>query len=72
MFEEKGRDSLKSDFDLNARRARASEGGGEDDEFTGEQVTGVVQNESKTRGNSSIKHLLSCIVDRTSKKRWRN
>lgn len=60
MFEEKGRESLKSDFDLNARRARASEGGG--DEFTGEQVSGVVQNESKTRGNSRT-HLLSCIVD---------
>lgn len=63
MFEEKGRESLKSDFDLNARRARASDGGG-DEEFTGEQVTGVVQNESKTRGKSR-KHLLSCIVDRT-------
>lgn len=68
MFEEKGRESLKSDFDLNATRARASDGGGDEEEFTGEQVTGVVQNESKTRG-SSRKHLLSCIVDRT---RWRN
>lgn len=65
MFEEKRRELLKSDFDLNARRARASDGGGGgggDDEFTGEQVTGVVQNDSKTRGNSR-KHLLSCIVD---------
>lgn len=76
MFGEKGRELFKSAFDLNATRARASDGGGgggggDDDEFTGEQVIGVVQNDSKTRGNSR-KHLLSCIVDGTSRNRWRN